>query len=311
MVIGPLLVFMCHSYRWPLSNVTFGGCGSDVRQLPSFFAGPLALMKSSMAMIAGSWAVTLSSLGFSPWALSFGAVSFCGALGGSGFFSAWAKAGTASNRQNGISRILWFMGSLDDDRCFGDLQGFFRRAAARAGGLERLHGFHAGHDLAEDRVVVVEVRRRHEGQEELRAVGAGAGVGHRQQARLVVPGLGIELAVVVVARTAGAAAERAAASRHEALDHAVELEAVVEAELRQVDRARHVHRRHLRQQLDLDLALVGVELPEVALAVEREPRRLRQAGLPAVALAVDLAGGDEVVDLRDRRLGRAGCSGLG
>ncbi len=38
-------------------------------------------------------------------------------------------------------------------------------------------------DLAEDRVLAVQVRRRPDGDEELRAVRAGPGVGHRQQVR--------------------------------------------------------------------------------------------------------------------------------
>ena len=66
-----------------------------------------------------------------------------------------------------------------------------------------------------------------EGDEELRAVGAGAGVGHREQVGLVEDELGVDLVLERVARATGAGAERAAALDHEAVDHPVEAEAVV------------------------------------------------------------------------------------
>ena len=48
-------------------------------------------------------------------------------------------------------------------------------------------------DLAEDRVLAVQVRRRADRDEELRAVGARPGVGHREQVRAVELQLGVEL----------------------------------------------------------------------------------------------------------------------
>ena len=63
------------------------------------------------------------------------------------------------------------------------------------------------------------------GDEELRAVGARAGVGHGQQVGLVEGQLGVRLVLERVAGTAGAGAERAAALDHEAADHAVEARA--------------------------------------------------------------------------------------
>ena len=83
-------------------------------------------------------------------------------------------------------------------------------------------------DLAEDRVPPVEVRRRADGDEELRAVGARAGVGHGQQVRPVELQLGVELVAELVARAAGAGAQRVAALDHEAADDPVEDRAVVE-----------------------------------------------------------------------------------
>ena len=77
--------------------------------------------------------------------------------------------------------------------------------------------------------------------------------------------------------------------------HAMERDAVVEAETRQVDGAGDVHRRDVGLQLQLDLALVGVEDPEVLLAGgELHLRRLRQARLPARLGLVDLLIGPRV-----------------
>jgi serine/threonine-protein kinase len=111
------------------------------------------------------------------------------------------------------------------------------RAVARGG--------HAGdlvddvlpaHDLAEDRVLVVEVRRGALGDEPLGAVGARARVGHREHARPVVAERGVELVLEAVAGVARAPArghvrvarERVAALDHEVGDDAVEAHAVVE-----------------------------------------------------------------------------------
>ena len=96
-----------------------------------------------------------------------------------------------------------------------------RRAADAA------HDVHAGGHLAEHRVAVVEVRRRAERDEELAAVGVGPAVGHRQDAGLVVPEPRVELVGELVAGAADALSQRIAALDHEAVDHAVEDDAVV------------------------------------------------------------------------------------
>jgi hypothetical protein len=98
---------------------------------------------------------------------------------------------------------------------------------ARADAVDDIHP--AGHP-AEDAVLAVEMRCRAEGDEELRAVGVGAGVRHAQDARTVVlEGQRATLVGEFVAWAAGAGAGRVAALRHEALDDAVEGGAVVEA----------------------------------------------------------------------------------
>src|SRR5262245_27641139 len=180
--------------------------------------------------------------------------------------------------------------------------------------LELLERPHPLHHLAEDGVLAVEPGRRDESEEELAPVGAGSGVRHREEPGLVVLHLGVELAGVLVAGAAGAAAEWIAALRHEAADHAMEGNAIVEAELRQVDRARDVHRRDLRQELHLQAADVRVEVPVVGVrGVEGGLWGLRKVRLPARLLGVDLLLRDEAphgVDchapsLRSRRLGPA------
>jgi hypothetical protein len=62
-------------------------------------------------------------------------------------------------------------------------------------------------DLTEDRVLAVQPGGRADGDEELRAVGARAGVGHRQQVGLVEDELGVRLVLERVAGAAGAGAE--------------------------------------------------------------------------------------------------------
>jgi hypothetical protein len=63
-------------------------------------------------------------------------------------------------------------------------------------------------DAAEDRVAVVEVADRLVGDEPLRPVGAGAGVGHREDTWAVVAKRGVELIAELVTRAASAPAVR-------------------------------------------------------------------------------------------------------
>ena len=117
--------------------------------------------------------------------------------------------------------------------------------------------------------------------------------------------LAAELTGVLVAGAAGPGPERAAALGHEAGDHAVELQPVVEAELRQVDRARDVHRRVGREEAHADRALGGLQVPEVrGVAGELGLRRLRQAGAPARLPGVDARVLGELLELGEDLLGR-------
>src|SRR5262249_56541953 len=80
----------------------------------------------------------------------------------------------------------------------------------------------------EDGVVVVEVGLRRQGDEELAAVGARPGIGHRDYA-FVVAKVGTELVLEPVTGVAGAGAEGTAALDHEwgLGNHTVEVKAVV------------------------------------------------------------------------------------
>src|SRR5215469_18622437 len=86
----------------------------------------------------------------------------------------------------------------------------------------------AADNLAEDRVPAVEPRRGCHRDEELGAIGARSGVRHGQQVRLVEAQIGVDLVGELIARAAGAGAERVAALDHEPGDHPVEDRAVVQ-----------------------------------------------------------------------------------
>src|SRR5437763_9404147 len=101
-------------------------------------------------------------------------------------------------------------------------------AGARRGALDGVDRIHARGHASEHGVLAVEPRRRVGGDdEELRAVGVRAGVGHGERAALDL--VLVELVLERVAGTAGAGALGAAALDHEVGDHAMEDEAVVEA----------------------------------------------------------------------------------
>src|SRR4051812_6034864 len=98
------------------------------------------------------------------------------------------------------------------------------RIARRTGDL-RNDGHRAA--LSEDGVPIVEMRRGHFSDEELRAIGGGAGVRHRQAAGLVEPKI-TELVFELVARVAGAVTQGIAALDHESWNHPVKDSPVVQ-----------------------------------------------------------------------------------
>ena len=121
-------------------------------------------------------------------------------------------------------------------------------------------------------------RRGDVGDEELAAVGVRAGVGHRQHAALVAHAV-VGLVLELVARTAGAGALRAAALDHEIGDHAVELQAVVEAALGEIDEIGDRQRRLFGDTARRGRAAVGFEMWRTGTWCSR----LRQDGEMSVA----------------------------
>src|SRR5829696_7400597 len=149
------------------------------------------------------------------------------------------------------SSTLMHLHPLDDRVLHGAVAG------AGLGALDRVDGIHPVGDLAEDGVLAVEPGSGVCGHdEELAAVGVRAAVGHRERAAddLVV----VDLVLELVAGGAGAGALRAAALDHEVADHAVEDQPVVVAVLRELHEVVDGLGCVLGEQLQLNLAVVGV-----------------------------------------------------
>src|SRR5215470_9898656 len=101
------------------------------------------------------------------------------------------------------------------------------RVAHRLSALDLVDVLHAGCDLAPHRVLAVEEARVVEADEELAVARIRAlRARHRHGAAHVR--LAVELGLELLARAAGAGALRAAGLRHEAFDHAMEDDSVVE-----------------------------------------------------------------------------------
>src|SRR5882757_1534640 len=132
------------------------------------------------------------------------------------------------------------------------------RVLDRLAALDLVDVLHALGDLAPDRVLVVEEGGVVEADEELAVAGIRAGsAGHRGGAadmRLLV-----ELGLQLLAGAAGAGTLRTTGLRHEALDHAVEDDAVVKALAHQFLDPGDVARGEIRAHLDRDRALGGFE----------------------------------------------------
>src|SRR5262245_33940038 len=109
------------------------------------------------------------------------------------------------------------------------------------------------------------MRRRPEGEEELRAARVAAGVGHAQRAREMSPViLLVTLAIDGVARSAGAVPLRVASLSHEILQDAMEPQPVVEAlailAFHEADEVADRIGRLVLEQLDHNVAFGGLEL---------------------------------------------------
>ena len=120
----------------------------------------------------------------------------------------------------------------------------------RLAALDLVDVLHALDDLAPDRVLAVEERRVGEADEEL-AVGEVRALRARHRQRAAHVRLAVELGLQLLARAAGAGAGRVAGLRHEAVDDAVEDDAVIEALARQLLDPRDMVGREVGPELDV------------------------------------------------------------
>ena len=127
--------------------------------------------------------------------------------------------------------------------------------------------------FAEDGVFAVEPIGHDVGDEELAAVGAGAGVGHRERSDLVLVRIAFELVFEAIAGAAAAGAGGVAALDHEVGDDAVEDGAVVEFVAGQEDEVVDGLGRFLGEQLADDFAARSGESRGVFLVRSRSPSR--------------------------------------
>ena len=95
---------------------------------------------------------------------------------------------------------------FDFDGGFLNSEVFRRLTVSTSSFFEGIERVHALDDLAKEGVFAVEVRGRYECDEELASVGAGASVGHAEQAGPVMLNRRRELAIVLVARSSGSPA---------------------------------------------------------------------------------------------------------
>ena len=124
-----------------------------------------------------------------------------------------------------------------------------------------MHDIHALDRAAENRMLLVQPGRFLGGDEELRAVGVGPGVGHADRVRLVVAQRGEFVGELGAPDgfAAGAVAERVAGLDHEFADHAVEDGVVVVAGAGVGGEVFDGARGGVGEEADVDVAIGGVE----------------------------------------------------
>src|SRR5260370_42219548 len=125
------------------------------------------------------------------------------------------------------------------------------------------HGVTLDH-FAENAVLIIQMAGGRNGDEELAAVGVGAGVGHGKYSRFGVLQRGVELVGELVARTAAPGAFRVAALDHEVRKYAVKNRAVIKrltglGPFRETHEVLHGFGRLIGMKFDFELALGGIE----------------------------------------------------
>ena len=124
--------------------------------------------------------------------------------------------------------------------------------------LDRVDDVLACGDFAKHGMLSIEPRAWNVGDEELRAVGVRAGIGHRENARAGVLQRGMEFIGKLVAWAAGAGAVWASRLNHEVRNNAMELQSVVKAFFGEVFKVLDGLGGLVRKQLALDGAAAGL-----------------------------------------------------
>jgi len=124
--------------------------------------------------------------------------------------------------------------------------------------LDRVDDVLASGHFAEHGMLSIEPRAGDVGDEELRTVGVGTRIGHRENARAGVLQRGVEFIGKFVAWAAGTGAVWASCLNHEVRNDAMELQAIVEALFDEVFKVLDGLGGLVRKQLTLDGAAAGL-----------------------------------------------------
>jgi len=164
----------------------------------------------------------------------------------------------------------------DGSSSFGDGDALQHDVASRwnsvgrwVGVEERAHGLHRGVEAVDDFTEQRVTRRQRStavagDDEELAAVGVGAGVGHGQRTDLVLTSLW-KFVSKGIPRATRARCGRVAALHHEVFDHTVALGAVEVLPSRKRHEVVHRARSTVRQQSNRERTLRGVERGDIGL----------------------------------------------
>lgn len=124
--------------------------------------------------------------------------------------------------------------------------------------LDRVDDVLASGHFAKHGMLSIEPRAGDVGDEELRTIGVGAGIGHRENARTGVLQRGMEFIGKFVAWAAGTGAVWASRLNHEVRNDAMELQTIVEALCGEVFKVLDGLGGLVRKQLALDGAAAGL-----------------------------------------------------
>ena len=117
----------------------------------------------------------------------------------------------------------------------------------------------ASSGFSKNGMFAVEVRSWAVGDEELRAIGVGASVGHGEYAGFVVATVGFAFAFKFVTWVSSAGAERAAALDHEVINDAVKGESIVVSRGGEMEEGGDGDGSIVGEGCDLNVAFVGVD----------------------------------------------------